>query len=178
MSHSFIYPEKPLKLWGCPAHVNCIQSAPPLTSLLSHSWMEAQWETFTSKSALPGSSPCLMLPLANPCGLHWVITALSLLVYGVQIVCVCVCVCTAWTNLYQCVSPVTAVQNSTKGSYRDKRNQVVYSEDFLWFKKKIFLFFHFGILLFTLMLYWKPVSQLLRVYVLQDVWRSSCCLLE
>lgn len=25
----------------------------------------------------------------------------------------------------------TAVQNSTKGSYRDKRNQVVYSEDFL-----------------------------------------------
>lgn len=42
-------------------------------------------------------------------------------------------------NLQQCLSSLTAVQNSTKGSYRDKRNQVVYSEDFLgWF----FLFWH------------------------------------
>lgn len=37
----------------------------------------------------------------------------------------------AWDELHQCLSPFTAVQNSTKGSYRDKRNQVVYSEDFL-----------------------------------------------
>lgn len=34
--------------------------------------------------------------------------------------------------LFVSFSLSTAVQNSTKGSYRDKRNQVVYSEDFLW----------------------------------------------
>lgn len=38
------------------------------------------------------------------------------------------CVCTAWINRHPYLS-FTAVQNSTKGSYRDKRNQVVYSED-------------------------------------------------
>lgn len=36
--------------------------------------MEAQWEMFTSKSALPGNSPCWMLLLANQCGPHWVDT--------------------------------------------------------------------------------------------------------
>ena len=50
--------------------------------------MEAQWETFTSKSASPGSSPCWMLPLANLCGLHWVNTAPLLLVSDIQTVCV------------------------------------------------------------------------------------------
>lgn len=62
-----------------------------------------------------------------------------------------------FTNV-QFFSSFTAVQNSTKGSYRDKRNQVVYSEDFLWFKKRK-LFCHVTFLNFVL-------SQLLKV--LQD----------
>lgn len=36
-----------------------------------------------------------------------------------------------WNYIYRCLSSFTAVQNSSKGSYRDKRNQVVYNEDFL-----------------------------------------------
>lgn len=55
--------------------------------LFSHSWMEARWETFTSKSASPESSPCWMLPPANLFGLHWVNTALLLFV--LESLCVC-----------------------------------------------------------------------------------------
>ena len=35
------------------------------------------------------------------------------------------------STLDSCILSLPAVQNSAKGSYRDKRNQVVYSEDFL-----------------------------------------------
>lgn len=86
-----------------------------------------------SKSASPGSSPCWMLPLGNQCGLHWVNTLLSIVYFHIDQTLPCVCL--AWINLLQSLSAFAAVQNSTKGSYRDKRNQVVYNEDFLSEKK-------------------------------------------
>lgn len=160
-SHSFSLLGDTLRLWGCLAHISCVHSRLALTSLfLSASWMEARWETFTSKSASPGSSPCWMLPPANLCGLHWVNTALWLLVLDTQTL----FVCTAWTNLHKCLHSFTAVQNSTKGSYRDKRNQVVYSEDFLWLGKKKSLFFHVAFHAFALMITcsWAALSVCLQ----------------
>lgn len=96
--------------------------------------MEARWETSPSKSALPGSSPCWRQPPANLFGPLWVNISSSQTQIGLT--------SSVWqevSTLDSCILslfPLTAVQNSAKGSYRDKRNQVVYSEDFLWAKRR------------------------------------------